>query len=159
MKKHLIIAWILLLLPLRALALIECDCMQQPCACFIQAGDETTPVRAITAFLAEQGYLSAVKSTFDAPVAEAVCTFQREAGLEMTGVLDDETLTRLILGRSVAQMDAQDEALGQCVYIPTDGGKKRHVKATCSGMEDPRKVSARNAQAMGMDACKRCKPQ
>ena len=33
--------------------------------------------------------------------------------------------------------------------------KKRHKKETCSGMEDPRKVSIRNAEYAGFDACKR----
>ena len=42
------------------------------------------------------------------------------------------------------------------IYIPTDGGKKRHSNPECSGMHDPRKVSDRNAEELGFDPCKKC---
>ena len=68
-------------------------------------------------------------------------------------MLDDETLTLLIWG----QASTQDEKIE--VWVPTDGGKKRHKKPTCSNMLDPRKMSSMNAEALGIEACKRCNPQ
>ena len=103
--------------------------------------------------LAEQGYLSSSRgSTFDSGVHEAVCAFQQDHGLTQSGMLTDETLTMLIWGES-----SYEE--GVTVWVPTDGGKKRHDKPTCSNMHDPRKMSSINAQQLGIEACKRCKPE
>ena len=48
------------------------------------------------------------------------------------------------------------ETYPEAVFIPTDGGSKRHSVPECSGMYDPRKVSIRNAAALGFEPCKRC---
>ena len=44
------------------------------------------------------------------------------------------------------------------VWIPTNGGKKYHCKATCSGMEDPMQVTREQAEANGFTPCGRCHP-
>ena len=161
MKRLLLGIALLLWIPMQSLALIECDCVDSYCTCFVQIGDDGEPVKAIRGFLFQQGYLESEKGgAFDRRVYEAVCRFQADNALEETGLLDDTTLTLLIHGLTPEEMDMQDENGGQLVYVPTDGGKKRHAKPTCSGMSDPRKVSVRNAEAMGMDACGRkgCNP-
>ena len=161
MSKLMLVVVLLLWLPVQALALIECDCGTPYCSCFIQLGDDGMPVKALRSFLFQQGYLDSEKGgAFDRHIYEAVCRFQADNALEETGLLDDTTLTLLIHGLTPEEMDMQDENGGQLVYVPTDGGKKRHAKPTCSGMSDPRKVSVRNAEAMGMDACGRkgCNP-
>lgn len=141
-----------------AYAQVACSCGEAPCACFLQRGDEGIAVRGVIALLHEQGYLSSGKgSAYDADVETAVKAFQAACGLDETGTLDDDTLTFLVFGRSAAELDAR-EGGGNEVWVPTNGGKKRHKTAACSGMEDPRKMSSRNAQALGIDACGRCKP-
>jgi len=67
--------------------------------------------------------------------------------------MDHDILTMLIWGKRMPEENCAE------VWVPTDGGKKRHKAPTCSGMYDPRKMSARNAQALGLDACKRCSPE
>ncbi|MBR5288196.1 MAG: peptidoglycan-binding protein [Clostridia bacterium] len=159
MKRLLLGVLLLILFPLQSLALIECDCNADWCTCFIQLGDDGTPIKAIREFLVQQEYLDSARGgAFDRSVYEAVSRFQEETGLKQTGMLDDETLTRLIHGQSPEDMDALNKEGGSMVYVPTDGGKKRHANPRCSGMHDPRKVSVRNAEAMEMDACKRCSP-
>ena len=161
MKRWMLVLLLLLWIPVHSLALIECDCNGLYCTCFVQIGDEGMPVKAIRGFLAQQGYLESEKGgAFDRRVYEAVCRFQADHALEQTGILDDTTLTLLIHGQTPEEMDMQDGSGGQLVYVPTDGGEKRHAKPTCSRMEAPRKVSVRNAEAMGMEACGRkgCNP-
>lgn len=41
------------------------------------------------------------------------------------------------------------------VWIP-ESGSKYHQYASCSGMDNPQKVTLEEAQAMGYTACKRC---
>lgn len=41
------------------------------------------------------------------------------------------------------------------VWIP-QSGSKYHSRASCSGMDNPQKVTLEEAQAMGYTACKRC---
>ena len=76
--------------------------------------------------------------------------------------MDDDTLTLLIwdmlpeeLDRVMPLLSGKANTYPDTVYIPTDGGKKRHASEQCSGMLDPRKVSIRNASAFKFDACKR----
>ena len=131
---------------------IECDCSQEVCICFIQLGDEGIAVEKIIDLLAEQGYLSTSRvSTYDQPVYEAVCLFQRENNLKESGMVDHQTLTALIWG---VQNDQSDESV--LVWVPTDGGKKCHRNPLCSGMYDPRKISSAHAEALGIEPCKRC---
>lgn len=149
----------------RGLSFIPDDCDQDPCACFIQLGDEGGAVREIALLLKEQGYLSqkAVIGVFAGETEAAVMRFQADSGLPQTGTLDDGTLTRLIWGMSPAELDAampvdpRDPAtFPDTVFLPTDGGEDRHNDPHCSGMLDPRKVSIRNAQRLGFAACKKC---
>lgn len=144
-----------------ASAEIPCACGLAECICFIQLGDEGMPVEAIQNTLVIQGYLApnADGSSFDERTLQAVIAFQTKHGLEPTGMMDDETLTLLLWGMLPEALDAaQPFSSTLTVWVPTDGGKRHHDKPTCSGMLDPRLVSQRNALAMEMLHCGRCKP-
>ena len=170
MKAKVVAALLLaMLLALPALAtgasFIPDDCGLQPCSCFIQLGDSGECVRQIVRLLAERGYLSAASRTaqFTRKVEGAVIQFQQDNDLPATGTLDDDTLTLLIWGMLPEALDVEmpvekgrPETYPEMVYIPTDGGSKRHSRPECSGMYDPRKVSIRNAAALGFEPCKKC---
>ena len=135
-----------------------CDCYEEPCSCFMQFGDEGTPVKAVITVLKEKGYLpDVIDATYTFEVEEAVKKLQREYALEETGMMDDETLTYLIWGMSSEELDAARPDLTlEVVYVPTDGGKKFHRKNDCSDMLDPRKISRRNAEELEIGNCGRC---
>ena len=138
---------------------IFCDCEKNPCICFIQQGDEGPCVRAVIKLLIEKGYCNEKQkvSVFDAGAVRGVMALQEEYQLPVTGMLDDETLTLLIFGMLPEELDQADSSSrGDYNWLPTDGGKKRHVNADCSKMYDPRKVSVRNAEALGYTNCKKC---
>jgi len=159
---------IALLLMLMAMALpfqgmasekIFCDCRGSSCICFIQLGDEGKFVSSAIKLLKEKGYCSAKQkvSLFDEGAAAGVMALQKEYNLPQTGMLDDETLTLLIFGMLPEELDAADPlSRGDYNWIPTDGGKKRHIKPDCGNILDPRKVSVRNAEALGYTNCKKC---
>lgn len=89
----------------------------------------------------------------------AVLRLQQANALPETGLMDDATLTLLLFGLSPDELDVSDPfSVGGPVWVPTDGGKRHHRKPSCSGMLDPRLVSQRNALAMDMLPCGRCKP-
>lgn len=149
------------LLMSQALAEIPCQCGRAECLCFIQLGDEGPAVEFIQNTLISRGYLlpNDDASAFDAKTLTAVKRFQQDNGLAPTGMMDDETLTLLLWGMLPEDLtDAQPLSSTFVVWIPTDGGKRHHNKETCSGMFDPRLVSQRNALAMNMLHCGRCKP-
>lgn len=140
---------------------IECNCGNKKCTCFIQLNDEGNFVKEIIKLLQKQGYVS--KKTpigvYSSQIVAAVKKFQKDNYLKQTGMMDDDTLTILIWGMTPEQLDRKMPACNpNTVYIPTDGGKKRHSNPNCSNMENPRKVSVRNAEAIGFDPCKRCEP-
>lgn len=144
----------MLLLPTHVGAEIVCDCGKAQCSCFVQIGDTGIAVDRAIDLLSQQGYLSSSRiSAFDDRVYNAVCEFQKDHALPQSGMLDDNTLTMLIWGKHMTEADNAE------VWVPTDGGRKRHSKPSCSNMQDPRKMSAVNAQELGIEACKRCKPQ
>jgi len=117
-------------------------------------------VKGIAGLLEERGYLSSSrKNTYDQQMQKAVFSFQQDNGLTQTGLLDDSTLSLLIWGLASDELDqSASDSKGNAVWVPTDGGKKRHKSQSCSGMLDPRMMSVRNAEALGIEACKRCKP-
>ena len=144
---------------------IPCDCNQQPCTCFVQLGDEGGFVKRIVELLIDQGYLASNVPTglFSEDVEAAVIEFQIRNNLPQTGTMDDDTLTLLIWGMLPEKLDkafpivsGEPKTYPDQVFIPTDGGKKRHHSKTCSNMYDPRKVSIRNAAQLGFDACGKC---
>ena len=140
---------------------IPCDCLSSVCSCFIQTGDEGGAVVRIVELLIEKNYLDKDTPTglFSGHVETAVKRFQADHGLDVTGTMDDDTLTLLLWGMLPETVDEKYEhTLADCstVYLPTDGGKKRHIDPACSQMEDPRKVSGRNAGMLGFDRCSRC---
>lgn len=161
MRKLFCLLCLLCLSVCTARAEISCICGQAECRCFIQLGDEGMPVEAIQNALVAQGYLAAKDdgSCFDERTYHAVIHFQTANGLPATGMMDDETLTLLLFGMLPDALDAaQPDSSNVMVWIPTDGGKRHHDRSTCSGMSDPRLVSQRNALAMEMLHCGRCKP-
>ena len=144
---------------------IPCECSREPCICFIREGDEGRAVKVVIELLIGKDYLDPKTKIgqFNADVTQAVLRFQRDNKLPATGTMDDDTLTLLIwdmlpekLDKAMPTERGKPETCPDMVYIPTDGGKKRHSKPECSKMYDPRKVSIRNAAKLGFDACKRC---
>ena len=145
-----------------AAAEIPCQCGHEKCVCFIQLGDEGPAVEFIQNTLITRGYLAANDdaSAFDEKTAAAIRHFQQDNNIAPTGMMDDETLTLLLWSMLPEELDtAQPGSSTSTVWVPTDGGKRHHDKKTCSGMLDPRLVSQRNALAMNMLHCGRCKPQ
>jgi len=141
------------------------DCGNTDCTCFIQLGDTGGFVKGIIKLLKEQGYLDKKAKTaqFTPEVEAAVLSFQNDNGLPLTGTMDDDTLTLLIWGILPNELDKvmpvqryDPSTYPDMVYVPTDGGKKRHQDPECCDMYDPRKVSIRNAAALRYDACKIC---
>lgn len=135
---------------------IKCDCRASTCVCFIQKGDEGPFVSAVIKLLKEKGYCDRKQkvSIFDEGARNGVIALQKEAGIPETGMLDDETLTFLIFDMLPFELDKADPlSRGECNWIPTDGGKRRHYSPECSRMYDPRKVSVRNAEALGYTIC------
>lgn len=158
MRKFLCLLATLLFLPC-ASAESDCCCGQSACSCFIQLGDEGMAVEAIQHALINAGYLAPDQnaSAFDQVTRQGVISFQEAHDLSPTGMMNDETLTLLLWNMTPEELDqAMPFSNGRFIWIPTDGGKKRHVQSTCSKMLDPRLVSVRNAQQMGMDPCGRC---
>lgn len=152
---------ILFLASATALAEVSCICPSERCTCFIQFGDEGMAVQRIEELLIEQGYLaySDRASVFGNAMFQAVLRLQQAYSLPETGLMDDTTLTVLLFGISPDELSVSDPfSVGEPVWIPTDGGKRHHRKPSCSGMLDPRLVSQRNALAMDMLPCGRCKP-
>lgn len=140
---------------------IQCDCFFGRCTCFIQLGDEGGAVKGIFEALIEKKYLpkGTPKGLFTEDVETAVKEFQADHDLETTGTMDDDTLTLLLWDMLPEQLDKLDggtSATCRTVFLPTDGGKKRHLKETCSKMKDPRKVSDRNGEKLGFGPCGRC---
>ena len=161
MKKWLIIFCMLILLPAQARALHypECDCGKEACICFIQAGDEGPLVTAVLHLLIEEGYCPEKQRVdlFDEGARQGVIQLQKKHGLEPTGVLDDATLTLLIWGVLPEELDKWDPSSRYDYnWVPTDGGIRRHRNPECSKMYDPRKISVRNAEALGYTKCGRC---
>jgi len=145
----------------QAFAEIPCQCGLEDCLCFIQLGDEGPAVKFIQNRLISNGYLlpNDDASVFDEKTLAAVKRFQQDNGLSPTGTMDDETLTLLLWGMLPEDLTAaQPLSSTLVVWIPTDGGIRHHDKETCSSMFDPRLVSQRNALAMNMLHCGRCKP-
>lgn len=158
-SSRLALLLLLLLLPCSALASsrIEDDCGESPCVCFLQEGDEGIAVEGVVTLLKKQQYLSGSPSRFTGDVTKAVRKLQSAYELNETGLLDDDTLTCLIWGMTADELDeAKPSSDPDEVWVPTNGGKKRHRRPTCSNMLSPRKMSARNAEALGIDPCKKC---
>ncbi len=154
--------WLLLLallgVPLAGFAEIECICGLESCSCFIQEGDEGIAVEGVIDALAAQGYLHSSKfAAFNKDVQSAVIKLQQKFGLPETGMIDDDTLSCLLWGMTAEELDDDDpKLLATLVWVPTDGGKRAHLKEECSGMHAPRLMTLRNAVTLGIAPCGRC---
>ena len=138
---------------------IACTCGQERCICFIQLGDGGIAMEPIQHALIAQGYLlpSQDSALFDERTLQAVLRFQDAHSLPQTGMLDDETLTLLLWGMLPDELDKADPSgNGRPIWVPTDGGIRRHTKPTCSAMCDPRIISVRNTEYMNILPCGRC---
>jgi len=135
-----------------------CDCGEKICICFLQQEDIGPAVQQVIVYLKERGYLNQKHSrgVFDAEVTLAVMLFQKDQDLEMTGMLDDARLTALIFDGLPESMYMWNEKSEILLWIPSDGGKRKHIKPGCSGMLNPRKISALNAEALMIEPCGRC---
>ena len=140
-----------------------CDCgfdeeMGEACACFLQEGDVGPFVNGVIVLLKERGYLPQMHSrgVFDAEVTEAVKRFQYDADLTETGMLDHETLSYLIFLDTGLDGFLYSDDRPELMWTPTDGGDKAHTNKECSSMIAPRKISKRNAFALGIDKCEHC---
>lgn len=161
MRRFLFIIMALCLLGGAALAEIPCQCGQGACQCFIQLGDKGPSVKYIEQALIDAGFLinNSADEYFDQQTLKAVLLFQEYHRLAPTGMMDDETLTLLLWGMIPEELDAlHPETSNIVVWIPTDGGIRHHDNKSCCNMLDPRLVSQRNALAMEMLHCGRCKP-
>ncbi len=141
----------------KGLSYIECDCTTRRCECFIQYGDEGRSVKVIIRLLKEKGYLDSDLRTeeLNGPVEDAIIQFQEDNKLEPSGQMDDDTLTLLLWNKLPEELDLTKPNTWT-VYIPVNGGKKRHLNPKCSGMDHPRKVSDRNAEKLEFDRCQKC---
>lgn len=159
MRKLIFILMLVCLIGSMCFADVPCICGLEHCTCFIQLGDGGPEMEYIQHALIEQGYLQKSNDAplFDDRTLQAVLRFQEANQLPATGMLDDSTLTLLLWGMLPPELDqAEPFSNGGPIWIPTDGGIRRHAKPACSKMLDPRRVSVRNADRMGMDPCGRC---
>lgn len=143
--------------------LFACDCgfdaeKDEVCKCFLQEGDIGPAVNGVIERLKERGYLpfSHARGVFDREVTEAVMQFQRDADLNETGVFDHDTLTFLLLDEVFADIFFVAEEEAALAWVPTDGGDHVHDNKECSNMIAPRKISEKNAAALGIERCEHC---
>lgn len=157
MQRFVLLLVFLLLLTSSGFAEIACVCNSDHCICFIQLGDEGKAMEIIQHALIEQGYLHKSNDAylFDENTQKAILHFQETNSLPMTGMLDDNTLTLLLWGMLPEELD-KTEPSGNAIWIPTDGGIRRHIRPCCCKMSDPRRVSIRNAEKLGFDPCGIC---
>ena len=142
-----------------AFAELPCVCFQEPCVCYIQLDDGGPALEYIQHALISQGFLNESNDAylFDKYTLQAILAFQESNNLPQTGTLDDATLTLLLWGMLPEELDlAEPLSKGRLVWIPTDGGIRRHLKPDCCGMFSPRRVSVRNAELMNMLPCGIC---
>ena len=157
-RNGLLIIVLLLLFVLlgQARADVECDCPDpENCVCFIQLGDKGKAVSGIVEQLKLKGYLGKIRKTteFSLDVLEAVKRFQQDNGLDTTGMMDHQTLSLLLQAKLTGQAAEEDDDF--ICYVPTDGGKKFHPDPHCSNMANPRKMTRRNARALGFEQCRK----
>ncbi|MBP3300392.1 MAG: hypothetical protein J6M34_02660 [Clostridia bacterium] len=57
---------------------------------------------------------------------------------------------------SEPNLSTGEESIEDPVWIPTRTGRKYHKKPTCSGMENPEKVSKETARQRGFTPCQNC---
>ncbi len=138
---------------------MNCRCGLENCVCFMQEGDSGPAVRECIALLKKHGCLAEEHSqtVFDAAVTQAVISFQAEMGFEQNGMLDDPTLTCLLHGVTREMLDS-DGVSGDLteVWISSRGGVRCHIRKSCRGMKNARKLTARNAEALGIEKCRVC---
>ena len=58
--------------------------------------------------------------------------------------------------RVVDEDTSEQNADEDMVWIPTNGGKRYHIRGSCSNMINPRLVTVEEAQNLGFTPCKKC---
>lgn len=144
----------------------------------IQRGDSGEDVKEVQSLLAALGYLSSFPDgDFGPKTEQAVIDFQKAAGIQATGIVDEKTYAYLNSGNAPKKAvetqqlysggtDSNTSQVGtdtrstnsQMVWIPIHGGQKFHSKSSCSGMIDPQQVTRSQAESLGFTPCKKCKP-
>ena len=115
------------------------------------------------AAVGDSGLIALLQQYSASAVLEATEALPEDVGLTLT---ERETeIYRLVFARGydaaagstpVASSASDD---GTLVWIPTNGGRKYHDKASCSGMIDPVQVTVGEAQRLGYEPCGRCYKQ
>lgn len=62
---------------------------------------------------------------------------------------------RLAAEQNAVVQNNQQQNGDPTVYV-TDGGRKYHKGSSCSGMQNPSKISLSEAKSQGLEACKKC---
>ncbi len=126
---------------------------------YLQMDDTGIAVEGLCNALVAAGYLPAGTqlATFNDRMYDALCHFQADHDLPLTGQADGETLSLLLHG-----MSSEESRLVYSIYpdlpffVPTDGGQRVHIKACCSDMNEPRAISLQDALAMHIEPCGKC---
>lgn len=74
---------------------------------------------------------------------------------EESADLSEQNTENVSVGGSVTVPTFEDTE-GNLVWVPVNGGKKYHSKASCSNMTNPMQVTVEHAVANGYTPCKRC---
>lgn len=89
-------------------------------------------------------------------LSELVCDNWKRESLDLLREVEseyDSTAEELMAFLQMAADADRDH-----VWFPVHGGKKYHAQSDCSNMKDPRPTTRTQAEKIGFDACKRCKP-
>lgn len=114
----------------------------------LKVGSKGQSVVELQERLIELGYLDgSADGDFDNGIKKAVIEFQKNNNLPADGVAGEATLSVLFSKNAVRQ---------RWVWVPTNGGTKYHSKSSCSSMENPKKITYREAIELGYDFCKKC---
>lgn len=114
----------------------------------LKTGSKGQSVVELQERLIELDYLEGTADgDFGNGTKKAVIAFQKNNDLSADGVAGEQTLTILFSDQAVRQ---------HWVWIPMNGGEKYHSKSSCSGMENPKRVTYREAIEQGYDACGKC---
>lgn len=114
----------------------------------LKKGSKGQSVVELQERLIELGYLDGdADGNFGSGTKKAVVDFQKNNNLTADGVANEQTLTVLFSDKAVYQ---------RWVWIPTNGGTKYHSKSSCSSMDNPKRVTYREAVSLGYDSCGRC---
>lgn len=88
--------------------------------------------------------------TIDSEIVQAMLV---QAGMKLNSLYPNETFWKVPEQENKQAVDASKEMM---VWIPTNGGIKYHLDASCSDMINPEYITESQAQARGFTPCKKC---